>query len=160
MFKVSFQLQKPPCHKRSDIVVDFRAVSQSFGFLDNFYNNFVCSEMITLPLWKIPPPKKKQQKKQQTWKKGGLPSGSSFRSRATEFLPVASNSKISIFYVTPIKPPFFGVRWIRPNGILSLPYPEVTLDNFSFPVGGRSAARRAVFRPPDRILARKSVFLQ
>ena len=24
-------------------------------------------------------------------------------------------------------------------------YPEVTLDNFSFPVGGRSAARRAVF---------------
>ena len=66
--------------------------------------------------------------------------------------------KICIFYVTPIKPPFFGVRWIRPNGILSLPYPEVTLDNFSFPVGGRSAARRAVFRPPGRILARKSVF--
>ena len=26
------------------------------------------------------------------------------------------------------------------------------------PVGGRSAARRAVFRPPGRILARKSVF--
>merc|ERR1712018_20054 len=36
--------------------------------------------------------------------------------------------------------------------------PEVTLDNFSFPVGGRSAARRAVFRPPGRILALKSVF--
>ena len=34
----------------------------------------------------------------------------------------------------------------------------VTLDNFSFPVGGRSAARQAVFRPPDRIFARKSVF--
>merc|ERR1712074_292063 len=42
-------------------------------------------------------------------------------------------------------------------GILSPPYPEVTLDNFSFLVGGRSAARRPVFRPPGRILARKSV---
>ena len=50
-------------------------------------------------------------------------------------------------------PHFFWVRRIRPNGILSPPYPEVTLDNFSFPVGGRSAARRAVFRPPGRILA-------
>merc|ERR1711936_545306 len=47
---------------------------------------------------------------------------------------------------------------IRPNGILSPPYPEVTLDNFSFLVGGRSAARRPVFRPPGRIFARKSVF--
>ena len=55
-------------------------------------------------------------------------------------------------------PPFFGVRWIRPNGILGPPYPEVTLDNFSFPVGGLSAAGRAVFRPRGRILARKSVF--
>ena len=53
---------------------------------------------------------------------------------------------------------FFGVRRIRPNGILSPPYPEVTLDNFSFPVGGRSTARRAVFRPPGRILAQKSIF--
>ena len=53
---------------------------------------------------------------------------------------------------------FFGVRRIRPNGILSPPYPEVTLDNFSFLVGGRSAARRPVFRPPGRIFARKSVF--
>ena len=53
--------------------------------------------------------------------------------------------KISIFlrytHITPI----FGVRRIRPNGILSPPYPEVTLDNFSFPVGGRSAARWTVF---------------
>merc|ERR1711902_420415 len=66
--------------------------------------------------------------------------------------------KISIFlrytHITPI----FGVRRIRPNGILSPPYPEITLDNFSFPVGGRIAARRDVFWPPDRILARKSVF--
>ena len=52
----------------------------------------------------------------------------------------------------------FWIRQIRPNGILSPPYPEVTLDNFSFPLGGRSAARRAVFRTPGRILARKSVF--
>ena len=46
--------------------------------------------------------------------------------------------KISIFlrytHITPIS----GVRQIRPNGILSPPYAEVTLDNFSFPVGGRS----------------------
>ena len=62
------------------------------------------------------------------------------------------------FHATPILPPFFGVRWIRPNRILGPPYPEVTLDNFSFPVGGLSAARRAVFRPRGRILARKSVF--
>ena len=61
-------------------------------------------------------------------------------------------------YFTPILPPFFRVRWIRPNGILSPPYPEVTLDNFSFLVGGRSAARRPVFRPPGQIFARKSVF--
>ena len=52
----------------------------------------------------------------------------------------------------------FWVRRIRSNGILSPPYPEVTLDNFSFLVGGRSAARRPVFRPPGRIFARKSVF--
>ena len=37
-------------------------------------------------------------------------------------------------------------------------YPEVTLDNFSIPVGGRSAARRAVVLTPGRILAQKSVF--
>ena len=54
--------------------------------------------------------------------------------------------KSAFFYATPISPLFFGVRRIRSNGILSPPYPEVTLDNFSFPVGGRSAARRAVFR--------------
>ena len=66
--------------------------------------------------------------------------------------------KISIFLCYTHITPIFGVRRIRPNGILSPPYPEVTLDNFSFLVGGRSAARRPVFRPPGRIFARKSVF--
>ena len=61
----------------------------------------------------------------------------------TAFL--ARNS--AFFYATPMKPPFFGVRRTRLNGIISPPYPEVTLDNFGFPVGGRLAARRAVFRP-------------
>merc|ERR1712218_53207 len=61
--------------------------------------------------------------------------------------------KICIFYTTLMKPPFFRVRRSRLNGIISPPYPEVTLDNFGFPVGGRLAARRAVFRPPGRILA-------
>ena len=66
--------------------------------------------------------------------------------------------KICIFLRYTHTTPIFGVRRIRPNGILTPPYPEVTLDNFSFPVGGRSAARRAVFWPPGRILAQKSVF--
>ena len=47
----------------------------------------------------------------------------------------------------------FGVRKIRLNGIISPPYPEVTLDNFGFPVGGRLAARRAFFWSPDRNFA-------
>ena len=75
--------------------------------------------------------------------------------------------KISIFlrytHITPI----FGVRRIRPNGILSPPYAEVTLDNFGFPVGGRLATRRAVFQPPGQNLTidkwffdRKSFFLK
>merc|ERR1712018_852342 len=58
-------------------------------------------------------------------------------------------------------------RRIRPNGILSPPYPEVTLDNFGFPVGGRLATRRAVFQPPGQNLTidkwffdRKSFFLK
>ena len=72
----------------------------------------------------------------------------------TAFL--ARNS--AFFYATPMKPPFFGVRRTRLNGIISPPYPVVTLDNFGFLVGGRLAARRAVFLPPGPILARKSVF--
>ena len=61
--------------------------------------------------------------------------------------------KISIFlrytHITPI----FGVRRIRPNGILSPPYPEVTLDNFGFLVGNCLAAWWAIFQPPCLILA-------
>ena len=57
------------------------------------------------------------------------------------------------FYATPMKPPFFWLGQAQLNGIISPPYPEVTLDNFGFLVGGRLAARRAVFWPPGRILA-------
>ena len=64
---------------------------------------------------------------------------------------LARNS--AFFYATPMKPPFFRVVRTRLNGIISPPYPEATLDNFGFPVGGRLAARRAVFRPPGRNLA-------
>merc|ERR1712082_445066 len=45
------------------------------------------------------------------------------------------------------KTPFFGLRQTRLNGFISSSYPEVTLDTFGFPVGARSAARRAVFWP-------------
>ena len=45
-------------------------------------------------------------------------------------------------------PHFFGSDGPDRTGpIISPPYPEVTLDNFGFPVGGRLGARRAVFRP-------------
>ena len=43
--------------------------------------------------------------------------------------------------------PLFGLGRTRLDGIISPPYPEVTLDTFSFWVGGRSAARRAVLQP-------------
>ena len=46
-----------------------------------------------------------------------------------------------------MKPPFFRLGWSRLNGIISPPYPEVTLDTFSFLVGGRLAAWRAVSWP-------------
>ena len=55
--------------------------------------------------------------------------------------------KSAFFYATPMKPPFFRLRRSRLNGIISPPYPEVTLDNFGFPVGGRLATRRAVSWP-------------
>merc|ERR1719209_2495763 len=61
--------------------------------------------------------------------------------------------KSAFFYATPIQPPFLRVGRTRLNGIISPPYPEVTLDNLGFPVGGRLAARRAVFQPPGRNLA-------
>ena len=56
-------------------------------------------------------------------------------------------SKICIFLRYTHITQFFGVRRTRLNGIISPPYPEVTLDTFGFPVGGRLAARRAVSRP-------------
>merc|ERR1711947_2871 len=57
----------------------------------------------------------------------------------------AQNS--AFFYATPMKPPFFRLKRSRLNGIISPPYPEVTLDTFGFPVGGRLAAWRAVSWP-------------
>ena len=53
----------------------------------------------------------------------------------------------AFFYATPMKPPFFRLGRSRLNGIISPPYPEVTLDTFGFPVGGRLAARRTVSWP-------------
>ena len=53
----------------------------------------------------------------------------------------------AFFYATPMKPPFFRLGRSRLNGIISPPYPEVTLDTFGFPVGGRLAAWRAVSWP-------------
>ena len=53
----------------------------------------------------------------------------------------------AFFYATPMKPPFFRLGRSRLNGIISPLYPEVTLDTFSFPVGGRLAAWRAVSWP-------------
>ena len=46
--------------------------------------------------------------------------------------------KIWVFYATPIKPPFFGLRRTQLNEIITSTYPEVTLDTFGFSVGGRS----------------------
>ena len=46
-----------------------------------------------------------------------------------------------------MKPPFFRLGRSRLNGIISPPYPEVTLDTFSFLVGGCLAAWRAVSWP-------------
>ena len=42
---------------------------------------------------------------------------------------------------------FFGLRQTRLNGIISSPYPQVTLDTFGFPVDVRSAVQQAVFWP-------------
>ena len=40
--------------------------------------------------------------------------------------------KSAFFYATPIQPAFFRFRRTRLNGIISFPYPEVTLHNFSY----------------------------
>ena len=71
------------------------------------------------------------------WQKNG------FWAKKTAFL--ARNS--AFFYATPMKPPFFQLKRSRLNGITSPPYPEVTLDNFGFPVGGRLATRLTVLWP-------------
>ena len=68
------------------------------------------------------------------------------------------NKNYPLISVLPMKPPFFWVRRTRLNGIISPPYPEATLDNFGFPVGGHLAARRVVFRPPGRILTFFGIF--
>ena len=68
-----------------------------------------------------------------------------------QFLGIQSyhlrSARICIFLRYTHIPPFFGVRRTRLNGIIIPPYPEVTLDTFGFPVGGRLAAGWAVFRP-------------
>ena len=46
-----------------------------------------------------------------------------------------------------MKLPFFQLKWSRLEGIISAPYPPVTLGAFSFPVGGRLAAWQAVSWP-------------
>ena len=64
-----------------------------------------------------------------------------FRPRNCIFGP----KNLHFFTLHPYNPHW--VRWILPNVIISPPYPEATLDNFSFPAGGRLAARRAVSQP-------------
>ena len=57
----------------------------------------------------------------------------------------AQNS--ALFYATPMKLLFFWLRQTRLNWMISPTYPEVTLDNFGFPVGGLLAAWQAVSWP-------------
>ena len=71
---------------------------------------------------------------------------SSWGAARAHFWP-KNSPKIRFFYATPIKSLFFGLRRTWLNEIITSTYPEVTLDNFSFPVDGRLAARRAVSRP-------------
>ena len=40
---------------------------------------------------------------------------------------------------------FFGLKQTRLNGIISSPYPQVTLDTFGFPVDVRMATQRPIF---------------
>ena len=67
----------------------------------------------------------------------------------TAFLAHFRPKNLFFLRYTPITP-LFGLGRTRLNGIITSPHPEVTLDNFGFLVGGCSAARRAVFRPPGR----------
>ena len=51
------------------------------------------------------------------------------------------------FYATPIYFHFFGLRQTQLNGSISPQHSDVTLDTFTFPAGGRLAARPVFFRP-------------
>ena len=53
--------------------------------------------------------------------------------------------KISFFLRYAHVTHFFGLKQTRLNGIISSPYPQVTLDTFGFPVDVRSAAQQVVF---------------
>ena len=55
--------------------------------------------------------------------------------------------KFCIFLRYTYETPIFSGQTHRTGLITCPPYPEVTLDTFGFPVGGRLAARRAVSRP-------------
>ena len=55
--------------------------------------------------------------------------------------------KFCIFLRYTYETPIFPGQTHRTGLITCPPYPEVTLDTFGFPVDGRLAARRAVFRP-------------
>ena len=92
------------------------------------------------------------QKKLDGYEKNG------FWGQKTAFL--TKNS--AFFYATPMKPPFLWLGRSQLNGMTTPPYPEVTLDTFGFPVGGRLATRRAVLwprLPKVALLGSKNAFL-
>ena len=51
------------------------------------------------------------------------------------------------------KSPFLGLRRVRLKGIITPPYPGVTLDNFGFPVDDHFVVQRTVFWPLGQMLA-------
>jgi len=55
-----------------------------------------------------------------------------------------------------MKPPFLWLGRTRLDGIISPPYPEVTLDNFGLPVGGRLAACAQPRLPKVALLGSKN----
>ena len=71
---------------------------------------------------------------------------SSWGAARAHFWP-KNSPKIRFFCATPIKSLFFGLRRTWLNEIITSTYPEVTLDTFSFPEGGRLAAWQAVVWP-------------
>ena len=76
----------------------------------------------------------------------GIPDGQKENGAISFFTP-NFGPKICFFLRYAHIPNFFGLRQTRLNGVISSSYPEVTLDTFGFPVGARSAARRAIFWP-------------